>query len=107
VEDLLEAVIALMSCREAAGGVFNVGSVEEVTIEDLADRVIRMTGSKSETQYVPYEVAYGRAIEDMMRRVPSLERIEKTIGWKSKTTLTEALQKIIDYERLNLDTDVR
>jgi hypothetical protein len=60
-----------------------------------------MTGSKSKKKYVSYEVAYGRAIDDMMRRVPSLELIKQTIGWEPKTGLTGALQKVIDYERLN------
>jgi nucleoside-diphosphate-sugar epimerase len=52
---------------------------------------------------VPYEVAYGRPIEDMMRRVPCLERIKKTIGWKPKTSLTEMLQLIIDNEKRKMD----
>jgi nucleoside-diphosphate-sugar epimerase len=53
-----------------------------------------MTGSKSTKQLVPYETAYGRPIEDMMRRVPSLERIKQTVGWEPKTSLDEALQAI-------------
>jgi UDP-glucose 4-epimerase len=101
VDDLIEGVIGLMDCKEAPGKVFNVGSVEEITIEELADRIIRMTGSKSKKKYVPYEVAYGRAIDDMMRRVPSLELIKQTIGWEPTTGLTGAIQKVIDYERLN------
>ena len=54
-----------------------------------------MTASSSAKEYVPYDVAYGRAIEDMMRRVPSLERIEKTIGWRPRTSLEKALRTII------------
>jgi len=103
VADLIEAVISLMKCEQAAGKVYNIGSSEEIAIEDLADRIIKMTGSKSEKQFVPYEVAYGRPIEDMMRRVPSLERIKKTIGWEPKTSLTEMLQLIIDNEKRKMD----
>lgn len=100
VDDLVDAVIGLMDCEQAAGKVYNIGSSEEIAIEDLADKIIEMTGSKSKKQFVPYEVAYGRPIEDMMRRLPSLERIKKTIGWKPKASLTETLRVIIDYEKL-------
>jgi nucleoside-diphosphate-sugar epimerase len=97
VEDLVEAVIGLMNCAEAAGRVFNIGSSEEMSIDALADRIIELTGSRSEKQFVPYDVAYGRPIEDMMRRVPSLERIRKTIGWQPKTPLDETLRIIIRH----------
>ena len=100
VADLVEAVISLMSCEQAAGKVYNIGSTEEIAIEGLADKIIEMTGSKSRKEFVPYEVAYGRPIEDMMRRVTSLERTKKTIGWEPKTELTETLRAIIDSEKL-------
>jgi len=99
VNDLVEALIGLINCDQAAGKVFNIGSDEEIAIESLADRIIDMTGSKSKKQFVPYEVAYGRPIEDMMRRVPSLERIKDTIGWEPKTILDETLQLVIDSEK--------
>jgi len=100
VADLVEAIISLMSCEQAAGKVYNIGSAEEITIEALADKIIEMTGSKSMKEFVSYEDAYGRPIEDMMRRVPSLERTKKTIGWEPKTGLTETLRVIIDNEKL-------
>jgi UDP-glucose 4-epimerase len=100
VYDLVEAIIDLMNCEQAAGKVYNIGSTEEVAIEELADKIIEMTGSKSKKQFVSYEVAYGRPIEDMMRRMPSLERIEKTIGWRPGTTLEETLRVIIESEKL-------
>lgn len=99
VADLVEAVIGLMNYRQAAGKVYNIGSNQEITIEGLADKIIQMTGSKSKKEFVPYEVAYGRAMEDMMRRIPSIERVKKTIGWEPKTSLTETLQLIIDTEK--------
>jgi UDP-glucose 4-epimerase len=100
VADLVEAIISLINCEQAAGKVYNIGSAEEITIECLADKVIEMTGSKSRKEFVPYEVAYGRPIEDMMRRVPSLERIKEKIGWEPKTGLTETLGVIINSEKL-------
>lgn len=96
VADLVEAVITLMNCEHAAGKVYNIGSSEEISIEELADKIIKMTGSKSQKQFVPYELVYGRPIDDMMRRVPDLERIKEAIGWESKTPLDEILQVITD-----------
>lgn len=101
VADLVEALIGLMNCEQAAGKVFNIGTSEEISIEDLADKIIDMTGSQSKKKFVPYEVAYGRPIEDMMRRVPSTERIKETIGWQPRTRLDEILQTIIDSIKRN------
>ncbi len=95
VSDLVEAVIDLMNCEQAVGKVYNIGSAEEITIEGLADKIIEMTGSKSKKGFISYEEAYGRPIEDMMRRVPNLHRIKETIGWAPKTSLDEALGIII------------
>ncbi len=103
VGDVVEAIIRLMNCEHAAGRVYNVGSSEEISIEALADKIIEMTHSKSEKQFVSYETAYGRPIEDMMRRVPSLERIKEAVGWESKTSLTEILRLIIDSEEREKD----
>ena len=103
VADVVEAIIRLMNCEHAAGRVYNVGSSDEISIEALAGKIIEMTHSKSQKQFVSYEVAYGRPIEDMMRRVPSLERIKETVGWESKTSLTETLQLIIDNEKRKKD----
>ena len=99
VGDLVEAVIELMNCEQAAGNVYNIGSNEEISIEQLANKIIEMTGSKSSKQYIPIEVAYGMPIEDMMRRVPSLERIKEAIGWRPKTSLDETLRVIIESHR--------
>jgi UDP-glucose 4-epimerase len=98
VNDLIDAIIALCDCEQAAGRIYNIGSTEEITIEALADKIIEMTGSKSRKEFVPYEKAYGRPIEDMMRRVPNLGRIKETVGWEPKTSLTEALGAIIESE---------
>ncbi len=96
VGDIVDAVIGLMDCSGAIGKAFNIGSDEEITIEALSDEIIKITKSKSKKEFVPYEIAYGRPIEDMMRRVPCLERIKKEIGWQPKTGLKETLLKIAD-----------
>jgi UDP-glucose 4-epimerase len=96
VADVVEAVVRLMNCEDAAGRVYNIGSSEEVSIDELAEKIIEMTGSKSPKQYVSYEAAYGRPIEDMMRRVPSVKRIKDAVGWESKTSLEETLQAITE-----------
>lgn len=100
VEDLIDAVTALMGCEQAAGQVFNIGSSEEISMEGLADRIIEIIGSSSRKEFVPYVVAYGRPIEDMMRRVPNTERIRKTVGWQPKTSLDQTLRIIVEqYKR--------
>jgi UDP-glucose 4-epimerase len=96
VGDVVGAIIGLINCETAAGKVYNIGSAEEISIEALADKIIGMTDSKSKKEYVPYEKAYGQPIEDMMRRVPSLERIKQSIGWEPQTKLTETLEVIIE-----------
>jgi len=100
VEDVVDAIIGLMNCEEAVGKVYNIGSTEEITIEGLADKIMEVTASRSKKEFISYEEAYGRPIEDMMRRVPNLERIKKAIGWKPRTSLDEALRLIAESEKL-------
>jgi UDP-glucose 4-epimerase len=103
VGDVVEAIIRLMNSEAAAGKVFNVGTNEEISIEALADKIIELTGSKSEKQFVPYETAFGKPIEDMMRRVPSVERIREAVGWESGTKLDQTLEIIVESFRRNQD----
>ena len=100
VHDLVDAVIALMQLR--AGGRARSSTSDpprRSRIEALADRIIELTGSRSRKEFVPYDVAYGRPIEDMMRRVPNTERIRKAIGWQPKTSLDQTLRIIVDHYR--------
>ena len=99
VGDVVAALAKLMRTPEAVGNVFNVGSNEEVTIEELAQRVIRLTGSKSTIQYIPYDQAYEEGFEDMLRRVPSLEKVKKFIGYEPTTKLDAIIQSVVDFER--------
>jgi len=99
VEDMVNAIVGLMNCHKAAGEIYNIGSTEEITIEGLADKIIQMTDSKSEKKFITYKQAYGRPIEDMMRRIPDIKRISEATGWKPKTKLDETLGIIIEDER--------
>ncbi|MBW8000423.1 MAG: NAD-dependent epimerase/dehydratase family protein [Planctomycetes bacterium] len=96
VDDVIEAVIGLMNCPKACGNVYNIGSAEEITIEALADKIIAMTGSSSGKKFLTYEQAYGREIEDMMRRIPAIDKIKEAIGWAPVTGLEKSLEIIIE-----------
>lgn len=97
VGDVVEGLIGLIKSDNAAGSVYNIGSDEEITIEGLADLIITKTGSKSEKRFVSYEKAYGKAFDDMVRRVPSLERIRGQIGYEPGKNLEQTLEIIINY----------
>ncbi len=103
VADVVGAVLRLAEHPEAVGQVFNIGNTEEITISDLAERVIALTGSASTIQYVPYDEAYAPGFEDMQRRVPSLEKITRLIGYKPRHSLDDILQRVIAYEKDRLD----
>jgi len=99
VSDAVRAMIALMDSDKTVGEVYNLGSQQETRIVDLAERVKLLTESASEITFVPYEQVYGENFEDMPRRVPSLEKIRKAIGFEPKVGLDETLQSVIEYER--------
>jgi UDP-glucose 4-epimerase len=99
VGDVVEALSALVRKESAAGQIFNVGNNEEVTIEELARRVRTITGSTSQIVYIPYEQAYEAGFEDMPRRIPSLEKINKWIGYSPKTSLNEIIEEVAAHLR--------
>lgn len=99
VGDVVEALAKLVRQEKAVGEVFNIGSDEEVTIEELARRVIQLTGSSSSLVYVPYEKAYEEGFEDMLRRVPSLNKIGALIGYRPKTSLDQIIEKVIEFQK--------
>ncbi len=90
---------ALAEHPAAPGQVFNVGATEEITIRGLAERVLALTGSRSEIQMVPYDAAYGPGFEDMQRRVPDISKIQRTIGWVPTVSLDETLRQVIQNHR--------
>lgn len=106
VGDAIDAIIKLMQAENAVGEIFNVGSVEEITIKNLAQKVIEMTNSTSEIKYVPYDEAYDESFEDMKRRVPDISKIRQFIGWEPKLTLDELLLKVIHYEKEVINSEI-
>ena len=96
VHDVTDGLVLLMDCPDATGRVFNLGSNEEISIESLADKVIERCGSEAGKEFLSYEQAYGRAFDDMKRRVPCLERINKAIGFEPRHSLDQTMQLIID-----------
>ncbi len=102
VHDVISGVTALMDHPDAAGRVYNIGATAEISIEALADQVIEMTGSKSKKKSISYEEAYGRPFDDMMRRVPCLERMKETVGYEPTLSLTQTLESIIAEQRQRL-----
>ena len=104
VKDVVEALMGLMAHEKAAGEVYNVGGIEEITIMDLAQKIIAATGSASTIQIIPYEEAFEKDFEDMQRRVPSIEKINKLIDFEPETRLEEIIQHVVDYMKVNFMT---
>jgi len=95
VGDVVDALLLLMDRPDAAGQVFNIGSNEEVSITQLAERVLALTGSRSEIVYVPYSEAYQEGFEDMPRRVPDISKAERFMGFHPRTSLDGILREVI------------
>lgn len=95
VTDSVEAVVRLMEQPSAFGEVVNIGNDEPVTINELARRVIRLTGSRSPVTHVPYEQVYGPGYEDMLTRRPDVSRLNRLVGFVPKRPLEEALRDVI------------
>ncbi len=94
VKDVARAVVELMQKPEAAGEVFNIGNDREITILELARKVIANTPSKSEIKFVEFEQANGPGFEDMERRVPDLGKLSRVLGWKPSVGIDEILTEV-------------
>jgi UDP-glucose 4-epimerase len=94
VRDTVEGLIRLMDTDRSIGEVVNVGNTEEISIEGLAQKVKQRTGSSSPIEYVPYDQAYEPGFEDMMRRVPSVEKLISLTGFRPTTPLTEIIDRV-------------
>jgi UDP-glucose 4-epimerase len=97
VGDVIQALLKLVASPKAVGEVFNIGSTEEISIEGLAELVRQRVKSNSEIRYIPYDQAYEEGFEDMLRRVPSVEKIGKLIGWHASTPLDATIDSIVNY----------
>ena len=94
VYDVVDAVIAIAFSKNTIGKVVNIGNNFEISINDLARKIISETGSKSEIIYIPYAEAYGDGFEDMERRVPNIELINELVGWKPERDLSTIIRDI-------------
>ena len=99
VRDTIRALQGLMDARSISGEIFNVGSTERVTIQELADRVREVTGSQSDVSFVPYDEVYGQGIEDMLHRQPSIDKVSGAIGWTPERTLEDILRDVVAFTR--------
>jgi UDP-glucose 4-epimerase len=99
VRDTVEALIRLFPLQSAIGEVINIGNTQEVTIENLAKLVKDRTGSTSSIDYIPYDKAYEPGFEDMMRRVPSIDKLQRLTGFRPQTTLDEIIDRVTAYYR--------
>lgn len=97
VGDVVQALLKLVASPKAVGEVFNIGSTEEISIEALANLVKQRVKSNSDIRYIPYDQAYEEGFEDMQRRVPSVEKISKCIGWRATTPLDVTIDSIARY----------
>ena len=98
VGDIVGALIKLMDHKDAVGNVFNIGSNEEISILQLAQRVKELTQSESEIVFVPYDEAYEEGFEDMPRRVPDISKIHNLVGFQPQMSLDGILETVIDYQ---------
>jgi UDP-glucose 4-epimerase len=97
VHDAVDALVKVIESEKAIGQVFNVGNNQQITIMDLAKKVIEVTGPKSKIELVPYEKAYGPGFEDMQRRVPDISKIKNSLGWQPKIGLEQIIKDIAAY----------
>jgi UDP-glucose 4-epimerase len=97
VRDSVESLIRLVDTEKSVGEVVNVGNTEEITIEDLAHKVKERAKSTSKITYTPYDQAYEPGFEDMMRRVPSVDKLHRLTGFRPQTALNEIIDRVKTY----------
>jgi UDP-glucose 4-epimerase len=105
VLDIVEGLTKAIETPECFGQVMNLGNNEEVTIKQLAEKIIKMTGSKSEIHYISYDEAYGEGFEDMQRRVPNLEKAKRLIGFQPTRSLNDIITDVTEQFREEIKTE--
>ena len=101
VTDVIDAIETLMDSKATIGQAFNVGSPVEITITELANKVIKLTNSKSQITYKPLTEVYGENFEEPQRRVPDISKINRAVGWQPKKSLDEVILEVADHIRAN------
>lgn len=99
ISDLIDVIVKLHEIKSAYGRVFNIGGEEEISISELAKLIKSKSGSDSRIVYIPYDEAYEKGFEDMMRRVPDVTKIKKLAGFKPSLNMEQTVEKIIEYFR--------
>jgi len=100
VSDVVGGLVSLADHPEAFGKVFNLGGSEEISISDLARRIIELVGSESELQYIPYDDAYEEGFEDMARRVPDTSRARQLVGFETSVALDDIIRSVVADQQL-------
>ena len=101
VTDVVDALVSLMNSKESIGQAFNIGSTNEITITELAQKVIKLTNSSSEIVYKKHFEVFGDHFEEPQRRVPDISKIKKIVGWQPKQSLDEVILAITNYIKAN------
>jgi len=97
VDDAVRALLLVMDSEKAVGEVFNVGNDQQITIMELAKKVIELTGSTSSIEKIAYEKAYPEGFEDMQRRVPDISKIRQVLGWTPEINLDQIIKDIAAF----------
>ena len=97
VDDAVRALLLVMDSEKAVGEVFNVGNNQQITIMELAKKVIELTGASSNIEKIAYEKAYPEGFEDMQRRVPDISKIKKVLGWTPEINLDQIVKDIAAF----------
>jgi len=95
VKEVVDALIALMDCEKAIGEVVNIGGTEEISIQDLARKIITIAESRSSIEFIPYDQAFGKDFEDMQRRVPGIDKARQLIGFDPQTNLDTIIRNVV------------
>jgi UDP-glucose 4-epimerase len=102
VADVVDGFLAVAADGSTAGEIFNLGNTEEVSIDDLAGRIIRLTASSSSIRHIPYSEAYGPGFEDMGRRIPDIAKAERWLNYRPKYGLDDILRDVIAFVRAQI-----
>ena len=97
VDDAVRAILLVMDSDKAIGEVFNVGNNQQISIMELARKIIEITGSKSTIEKIAYKEAYPAGFEDMQRRVPDISKIKQVLGWAPEINLDQIIKDIAAY----------